>query len=94
MAQNRRDYTRLEVVKIRVAREMFCLSMADLAAAAGVSVSTVKRIEDASYGTVAGSTWQIIREALETAGVTFLDEDPSGLGVRVRRSACVPAVEH
>ena len=68
-------------------------SMADLAAAAGVSASTVRRIEDASYGTVAEPTWQIVREALETAGVTFLAEDFSGLGVRVSRCACVPSVK-
>jgi predicted transcriptional regulator len=58
----------------------------DLAEASGVSIPTVKRLE-ADGGTLGGrdSTVAAIRAALESAGVSFLDANGSGPGVRLTR---------
>lgn len=77
--------TRPDAAQIRGARAMLGWSMADLASAANVSVSTVKRIEVEAYGVVADATWAIVQRALEAAGVTFLREDRDGIGLRLRR---------
>ncbi len=76
---------RPNAAQIRGARAMLDWSMMDLASAAGVSVSTVKRIEDESYGVVAEAAWPVVQRALEAAGVTFLDADERGMGLRLRR---------
>ena len=61
------------------------MSQADLAAAAGISVPTSKRLE-AQDGDLGGrpSTIAAIRAALESAGVQFIDQNGGGPGVRLR----------
>lgn len=72
--------------QIRAARAMLDWSMTDLAKAARVSVSTVKRVEDGGPQLVSAGTVSLIRDALETEGVRFLNDDGNGPGIRLRAS--------
>ena len=73
-------------VQIRAARVLLGLSQADLATRASIGVGTVKRIEAARTeltGTV--QTLSRIQNALEDAGIIFLNQDEAGgPGVRLR----------
>ncbi len=75
---------RIVPAQIRGARGMLDWTMLDLAQAAGVSVSTVKRMEMMEPQSVSGTTYDIVRNALETEGVEFLDDDGGGPGMRLR----------
>lgn len=59
-------------------------SIVDLARAAGVSVSTVKRAEGSLPGTVSGAVITVMRDALESVGVILLADEGDGPGVRLR----------
>lgn len=59
-------------------------SMMDLAKAADVSISTIKRIEFTLPQPVSGFMVITVRETMEAAGVMFLPDDGNGLGVRIR----------
>jgi predicted transcriptional regulator len=63
---------------------MLAWSQERLAAAADVSVPTIKRLE-AHEGLLGGrnETGTKIRSALEAAGVEFIDENGGGPGVRL-----------
>lgn len=74
---------RLMPTQVRGARGMLDWSMLDLAKAAGVSVSTVKRVEDGRVQLVSDGTRLSIRGAFETAGVCFLMDDGNGPGLRL-----------
>lgn len=69
--------------QIRGARAMLDWSMVDLANAARVSVSTVKRIEDGSSESGSDRVFALIQDALETEGARFLPDDGDGPGVRL-----------
>lgn len=73
--------------QIRAARALIRLDQADLAAAAGVSVETIKRIERAEGSANAQlATLANIQRALELKGVVFItpaEEHPGGAGVRL-----------
>ena len=60
-------------------------SMIDLANAARVSISTVKRVEEVQPQPVSDSTRDAIRGALEKAGVRFLPDEGEGEGLRLTR---------
>jgi predicted transcriptional regulator len=66
--------------QIRAGRALVCFSKVQLAAAAGVCEQTVKRIELGFETKV--STLRAIQEALESAGVEFIDR-----GVRLKEIA-------
>ncbi len=70
--------------QIRGARGMLDWSILDLAQAAQVSVSTVKRVEEMDTQPVSDDTRSKIQGALERAGVRFLDDVGEGTGLRVR----------
>ncbi|HXX50878.1 MAG TPA: transcriptional regulator [Xanthobacteraceae bacterium] len=57
-----------------------------MAAAADVSIPTIKRLE-AQDGPLGGrdETGVKIRSALESAGIEFIDENGGGPGVRLRK---------
>ena len=57
--------------QIRGARGLLDWSLAQLASASGVSVSTIKRMEDGGEGTTRASKSDAVRLALESAGVQF-----------------------
>ncbi len=71
--------------QIRAARGLLRWEQQDLAAAAGISVQTVKRLEK-TPGKVSAHTRTVeaIGKAVEAAGVEFTDGDAPG--VRLRRS--------
>ncbi|WP_342398957.1 helix-turn-helix transcriptional regulator [Lichenibacterium dinghuense] len=71
--------------QIRAARGMLNWSMLDLAKAAGVSISTVKRFECEGDQPVSADTVGMMQDAAETEGVRFLADDGNGPGVRLRR---------
>ena len=75
---------RLTPAQVRGARAMLDWSMVELAYAARVSVSMIKRIEDAERS-VSDDLCNVVRDALETAGVRFLPDDGNGSGMRFRR---------
>jgi len=63
------------------------MGQAELAAAASVSVPTLRRME-ASNGPAAGLANNVsaVKHALEAAGVEFIAENGGGPGVRLRKS--------
>ena len=71
---------RLTPSQIRGARGMLDWSMVDLAQAARVSVSTVKRAECSMPQLVSDEAHLMVRDALEAAGLRFLSH-PEGVGV-------------
>jgi transcriptional regulator with XRE-family HTH domain len=72
--------------QIRAARALLRLTLKDLAAASGVSVATIVRVE-AEDGPPRATTANLnaLRLALEAAGVAFIDpQDGMGPGLRLR----------
>ncbi|MEQ9491729.1 MAG: transcriptional regulator [Alphaproteobacteria bacterium] len=72
--------------QMRAARAMLRMEQKHLAAAADVSLPTVKRLEK-SNGLLTGhaSTVMAVRSALEAAGVEFIPENGGGAGVRLKK---------
>jgi DNA-binding XRE family transcriptional regulator len=77
---------KVSIRQIKAARALLAWSQDDMAAAAGVSIPTVKRLE-AEDGPLGGrsNTASKIRLALDEAGIEFIDENGGGPGVRLRR---------
>ncbi len=77
---------KVSIRQIKAARALLGWSQGDLAAAADVSIPTVKRLE-AQDGLLGGrdETGMKMRSALESAGVEFIDENGGGPGVRLRK---------
>src|SRR3954449_11259648 len=72
--------------QIRAARALLRWSAADLVRESGVSPATIQRAESVdgkSAMTVANAN--AIRNALENAGVEFIEENGGGLGARLRQ---------
>ena len=57
--------------QIRGARGLLDWSLAQLASASGVSVSTIKRMEDGNEGSTRASKSEAVRRALQTGGIIF-----------------------
>ena len=71
--------------QLRAARGLLAWSQEDLAKASGVALSTVRRMES-NIGRLRSTTenaWKV-QQALEDAGVVFIDENGGGPGVRLR----------
>ncbi len=77
---------KVSIRQLKAARALLAWSQDDLAAAAEVSLPTVKRLE-ALDGLLGGrsETSRKIQSALERAGIEFIKENGGGLGVRLRR---------
>jgi transcriptional regulator with XRE-family HTH domain len=73
----------LQPVQSKMARVALGLGVRDLAALAQVSPDTVARLERGEE--LKPRTVQALRQALESAGVIFIDEDGEGLGVRLKK---------
>jgi DNA-binding XRE family transcriptional regulator len=71
-------------VQCKMARAALGLGVSELAAKAGVSPDTVFRLEKGEA--LHQRTGIAIREALEDAGVVFIDENGEGAGVRLRKA--------
>jgi transcriptional regulator with XRE-family HTH domain len=81
-----RSVLNVSIKQVKAARALLGWSQEELAAAAKVSIPTIKRLE-AHDGALGGrhETGTKIRLALETAGVEFIDENGGGPGVRLRK---------
>jgi predicted transcriptional regulator len=77
---------KVSIGQIKAARALLDWSQERLAIAADISLPTIKRLE-AVDGPLGGrdDTGAKIRRALETAGITFIDENGGGPGVRLRK---------
>lgn len=63
------------------------MSQADISAATGLSLPTIKRAESDRDVSVSTEAVEAIRTALESAGVEFIPENGGGAGVRLRNRA-------
>jgi len=77
---------KVSIRQVKAARSLLAWSQEELAAAADVSVPTIKRLE-ARDGPLGGrdETGMKICSALESAGIQFIDENGGGPGVRLRK---------
>lgn len=73
----------LTPAQIRGARGMLDWSVVQLATAAGVSMSTVKRMETGEPQPLSDEIRSAVRDALERAGVRFIDDEGDGPGLRL-----------
>lgn len=77
---------KVSIRQVKAARSLLAWSQDQLAAESGVSVPTIKRLE-AEDGLLRGrpDTGEKIINALEAAGVIFVEENGEGPGVRLRK---------
>jgi len=72
--------------QLRAARGLLGWSQSELAARAGLSLPTVKRLEGGFGPRVSEDAKVKLQKAVEAAGIEFLDENGGGLGVRFRKA--------
>ena len=68
----------------RAARGLLDWTQQDLAERAGVGIVTVRQLE-ADSNEPRRATLEVVKQALERAGVDFIDENGGGPGVRLRK---------
>ena len=68
----------------RAARALLDWSQRDLADRARVGIVTIRQLE-AGIHEPRRATLDVVRRALEAAGVDFIDENGGGAGVRLRK---------
>jgi ribosome-binding protein aMBF1 (putative translation factor) len=81
--QNRNIVMILRPVQCKMARVALGMGVRELAAAAKVSVDTVARFERGEE--LRERTVEALQRALESAGITLIDENGGGPGVRLRK---------
>jgi predicted transcriptional regulator len=86
MAMTSKSILKVSIRQIKAARALLAWSQEQLALAADVSIPTIKRLE-ANDGPLGGrgNTVEKILNAMEAAGVEFIDENGGGPGVRLRK---------
>ncbi len=77
----------LEGVQVRMARAALGWSVRELARSAGVNPNTISRVENG--GDALSSTLEKIQSALEVGGVSFIDANGGGPGVRLKSRSAV-----
>jgi transcriptional regulator with XRE-family HTH domain len=73
----------MRAIQLRMARAAVGWGVRELAEKAGVTANTVTRIENGADAKQ--STIDRLRDALETAGIDFIEENGGGPGVRLRK---------
>jgi transcriptional regulator with XRE-family HTH domain len=73
----------MRAVQVKMGRAAVGWGVRDLAKKAGVTANTVTRIENGADAKQ--STMDRLQQALEAAGVEFIDENGGGPGVRLRQ---------
>jgi transcriptional regulator with XRE-family HTH domain len=73
----------MKAIQIKMARAAVGWGVRDLAEKAGVTANTVTRIENGADAKQ--STMDKLQQALESAGIEFIDENGGGPGVRLRK---------
>ena len=76
----------MTIEQLRAARGLLGWSQSELAAQAGLSLPTVKRLEAEFGPRVSNEARGTLQRAIEAAGVDFIDENGGGPGVRLRKS--------
>ena len=69
----------------RAARGLLDWSQLDLAKQAGVGIVTIRQLEAGTHEP-RRATLDVVRRALEAAGILFIDENGGGAGVRLRKA--------
>jgi hypothetical protein len=79
---------KISSAQMRAARALLRWSALDLAQASKVGVATIRRVEvvDGEIPVTLANE-AALRQALESAGVEFIDENGGGPGVRLRKPA-------
>jgi hypothetical protein len=79
---------KISSAQMRAARALLRWSALDLAKASKVGVATIRRVEvvDGEIPVTLANE-AALRQALESAGVEFIDENGGGSGVRLRKPA-------
>jgi transcriptional regulator with XRE-family HTH domain len=73
------------IEQLRAARALLGWSQSELAARAGLSLPTVKRLE-ADFGPRVSDEARVkLQLTIEAAGIEFIGEDGGGAGVRFRK---------
>jgi transcriptional regulator with XRE-family HTH domain len=75
----------ITIEQLRAARALLGWSQTDLASHAGLSVPTVKRLEGGYGPNVSVEARTKMQKTLERAGISFIDENGGGPGVRLRK---------
>jgi transcriptional regulator with XRE-family HTH domain len=75
----------LTIEQLRAARGLLGWSQSKLAARAGLSLPTVKRVEADLGPRVSEEARNKLQRALESGGAEFIDENGGGPGVRLRK---------
>jgi transcriptional regulator with XRE-family HTH domain len=70
--------------QLRAARGLLGWSQSELAARAGLSLPTVKRLEGGFGPRVSDEARAKLQRAIEAAGIEFINENEGGFGVRFR----------
>jgi transcriptional regulator with XRE-family HTH domain len=73
----------MKAIQLKMARAAVGWGVRELAEKAGVTANTVTRIENGADAKQ--STMDRLQEALEIAGIEFIDENGGGPGVRLRK---------
>jgi DNA-binding XRE family transcriptional regulator len=69
----------------RAGRALLDWTQGDLASATGISIHTIRAFERERDGTMRRSKRNLIKSALESAGVIFVEENGEVPGVRLRK---------
>jgi len=79
----------LTPAQCRAARGLIDLSQMELAERAGVGIVTIRQLEAGTHAP-RRATLDVVRRALESIGVEFIEENGGGPGVRLRKSQHSP----
>jgi transcriptional regulator with XRE-family HTH domain len=82
----------LTAAQCRGARGLLNWSQIDLAKQAGVGIVTVRQLEAGAHEP-RRATLDVVRRALEAAGIEFIDENGGGPGVRLRERQNPPSTK-
>ena len=77
----------IEAEQVRAARALLGWSQGDLVEKSGLSLTTIRRMEDADVGPGRSSAENVatVQRVLEAAGVQFIAENGGGAGVRLSK---------
>jgi len=75
----------IEAKQIRAARALLEWSQGDLVEKTGLSLTTIRRMEDTAIGPSRSSSGNVdtVQRTLEGAGIQFIPENGGGAGVRL-----------
>ena len=75
----------IDAMQIRAARALLEWSQSELVTRSGLSLTTIRRMEDSAIGPSrsAAANVETVRRILEEAGIQFIPENGGGPGVRL-----------